>query len=247
MKKISILLLCLFCAYCLSAQNVSLKLNLTKGRVYKTTFKTNMVMIVGDTMKIPTLMDMYYETKVTKVEKNGDHLLTYTLKRVTMKMKEPKSGKNMDFDSDRKDNGAEEKAMREKFAEKLNKSFDVLYSSRGEILKGKEEAGSIGEFVLKLPLEPVKVGYKWSEKTSTNSSGIEMQTTSAYKVTEITATDVKVTNTGTIEIQGKKQSKPMTGSFTIDKTTGFIKEGKGSMEMDLGIMKMSMDIVMTNE
>jgi hypothetical protein len=123
-----------------SADVVELKLNLEKGKTYVYATKTNMTMdmdMMGKSMTTTANIDFGFKMKVDDIDPQHNYNVTASYDAIRFKMNA--MGMDMGYDSKNPGDTSKENMMngmfRKIFSSMVGKSFKLLMSSNGEVMK----------------------------------------------------------------------------------------------------------------
>lgn len=217
-----------------------------KVQVESTAKISTKVNVMGQEMEMPMNMTMLIDANAKAIEastlKAG-----ITLKKVSGSM--TMMGQENKFSSD--DKNIRNNPQAAELLKNLNKEDEVLLED-GKV-KSKAVIGTNGlptntEFAkmifLTLAAENIKEGYKWTEEATADGS----KTNTIYTITKVSATEVEVTATSNIKVEGTIQQMGMdmkqnlTGTMTsvrvFDATTAILKADASKLEMSGTILVM---------
>ena len=217
-----------------------------KVQIESTAKVTTKVSVMGQEMEMPMNMTMLIDLNAKAVEANTLNA-GVTLKKVSGSMS--MMGQETKFSSDDKKIANNPQAA--DLLKNLNKEDEVLLED-GKV-KSKASIGTNGlptntEFAkmvfLTLAAENIKEGFKWTEEAAADGS----KTNTIYTITKITASEIEVTATtnikveGTIQQMGMDMKQNLTGTMTsvriYDVTTAILKGDASKLEMSGTILVM---------
>lgn len=208
MKKLLVLFLAITANVSLAQESVKLRLNYTKGDVYKVEMSQN---ISSPQM----VMDMKMSSQLSITNVDGDTFNSES--KFTRVVVDLMQGMNaMSYDSNKSDDELDEMGMmmKSQMSPMLKAVISVKGTNMGEVLESSSSVAfqgseNLGKSNVVFPKEAVKVGDTFTMDQS--AQGITITTT--YTVKEITDKTVKLdlASSGTAKI---------TGTMTLDKATG---------------------------
>jgi len=249
MKKLLFIPLCL-ATIIAGAQTLNRKVVLTKGQQLErvAAMKMNFGMeMMGQTvdMKMDNTTTSLVEVKNASAQSFD---LTSTVKRVVMNMNS--MGQDMNYDSDKKDQEANE--MTKKLGEMVGKTANLTIDSKGYITasddtsKTAEKAegfmgmagnmastvnkvGASYDMVANFPNKGVKAGDSWADSTVSPQG----KTATSYTVLDVKGGEATIAMDGTVTQSGETENNGMTINLTI---TGKSK-GQYIMDVATGVIK----------
>ncbi|MEO9021383.1 MAG: DUF6263 family protein [Ginsengibacter sp.] len=258
MKRITPLLIVALCFSAMAFAQTKSSLNLKKGQKYSVESKvetTGSTEVPGQTIDTKVNITTNYNIEVK--DKTGNYHLINTISG--MKMNMSMMGQEMNFDSDNQTDMSSQTG--EALKGYIKQAKDVEMDDQGNIvLKASDDSASTGnnplasqlkslestgygaEFAFQSLPKDLKVGTKWSDKTS--AAGISKSTD--FVVKEINGNIATVALSGTLttemsaEQQGMEVKTKISGTFTgeekVDITSGVIlsntsvSDQKGTVE-----------------
>lgn len=258
MKRITLILFSIAFISSAIAQKTG-SINLTKGQKFLVDNKINAVTtqtLMGQSMESNAELTAKYSIEVKDIKDNNYNLSnTFT----NMKLKMSAMGKDLNFDSDKKEDMNGEYGA--SFKDIINKPKEFLIDKSGKVITSKKEESKSSDAqsdMMKMMINqllgdpeetgygvnlafistPSKIstGYNWTD--SSNKEGIQRTTT--YTVKEIKGNNAVITITGILNTDAKSQMQGMDivnrskgnliGEETFDITTGVIKERTTTLE-----------------
>lgn len=261
MKKITLFFSAAICISTVAVSQTNVSLKLAKGQKYVVDNKistTTSTQVQGQSMDTKSDVASVYNIEV-KDEGNNSYNLTNTITNVKMNMS--MMGRDINFDSDNKQDMDGE--MGSSLKDYINQPKDVVIDDAGNIIT-KPSADTSAESgiakqldfdasgygaqmaFLALPQNP-KVGSTWTD--STNNSGTDKSTT--YTIKDITGNVATVSFTGILSIQKTMQNQGMevstktSGKFSgeekVDVSTGVIQTNTTTIESSGTVTAMGQD------
>lgn len=223
-----------------------LRMNLSDGAEYSTEMSMKMTMTspaFGEMGSTENLMTFYLNQSVAD---NGDE--TYTVKNVFNKFDMNFAGQELSFDAE---TAASNDTIPAEVSDMFKSSFsytvnnlgkmvgEVDYSDFPAAMEQSMNLDQVSGSAFEFPEEAISVGYSWKNLQEMNQSGIEISADMTYTVKEITSTSVVVegegplSGEGTVQGIGASVKGDLDGTYTLDKTTGWLLEADYTMGMDM--------------
>lgn len=239
MKKLLVLLLVVASTISFGQESVLLRLNYTKGDVYKAEMKMSQEM--GAVMSMGMSIDM----SMNIVDVTGD-TNTSEMKITKMTMDMLQAGNVMSFDSTKNDDELDEmgKMMKAQMSPMLSSVITSKGNNLGEVLEVKAEPNVPGmdDFTSQTnvvyPKEAIKVGSTWTYQK--NEKGMVLDF--VYTVKAIAKDKVE------LDITGKSSGMAtgdITGTMSIDKASGVPLTSDIDMLLTIQGQKMTSKVSMT--
>ena len=227
----------------MAKEAIMLRLHPEAGKSYTVTSKANMTNIMkvqGQTMT----MSQVVETKQSFTAKNvTDAQSVIESQTDAIKMSISQMGMKLEYDSEHPEKTSPMLAGQTKeMDESLNKPINITYDALGNIADEDTDLAKnqLGNAIIQLPEEELKVGSKWSSKKTQEVSGTEIIASLEYTVTAISKKSVDVSFTGNVE------SKDVTGSYngtaSINPQTGMIMSSSTKTNFNMTINEQGMSL-----
>ncbi|HEY5463906.1 MAG TPA: DUF6263 family protein [Hanamia sp.] len=261
MKKTTLFFSAAICFSTMAIAQTNGSLKLTKGQKYVVENKlstTSSTQVQGQSMDTKADIASVYNIEVKDVNNNNFNL-SNTITNIKMNMS--MMGRDINFDSDNKDDMNGE--MGSSLKDYINQPKDVVLDNSGNVIS-KASADTSSESAIAKQLnfdasgygaemaflalpQDLKVGTTWTDKN--DNSGISKSTT--YVIKSITGNIAAVSFSGTLstdktmEQQGMEVSTKTTGKFsgeeTVDTNTGVVQTNNSTTEASGTVTAMGQD------
>ncbi|RYD96001.1 MAG: hypothetical protein EOP54_14735 [Sphingobacteriales bacterium] len=230
---------------------ILLRLNYPKGFEQQLIYNVN---TTGEGMKAKVGMTM--SVKVVSVKEGTAPVYGFQSAITGMKMDSEAMGQKIVYDSSKKAAvmSEQEKMMDKQLKEVLNQPITFSLDSKGA-LQGKmqfknksgenqEQPFDVNNYQIAFPDKPVGVGSVWTKDVKNEQMGGTVKNT--YTVKEITDDTVVVALESVIPpVPGTDKKTTLTGSYTLDRTTGMVL--KGNIKGKMATMGATIDMTFTGK
>lgn len=245
-------------------EEIELKLNLTKGKVYDMTMTMNSQVemdMMGQAVSTNTDMTMGMDYEVKDILPSGNFLIRTTYKKIKMsgstKMGGADSGMSYEYDSETdKVSGmqAEQmaksmKAMIGQYSEmEMDKFGKVIKTTMSEGLKNDKDSDGMDNLNYAVfPDKKLKVGDTWDSEIEQDMNGIKAVIKTKYKLEGVKDGIADISMDGTLELKTGSEGKlsgTQKGTSKIEIATGISKEVTIDQDIDMEMNNMGMTMPM---
>lgn len=248
-----------------SSDEIELKLNLTKGKVYDMQMvMTNQIEMnmMGQTINSTTNMEMGMDYEVKDILPSGNFLVRNTYK--TIKMSGEAMGMKYEFDSKTdKATGVQGEQMAAGMKKMIGGYTEMEMDKTGKIIKSTMSEGlnkssdgkgnGMSNFNYSVfPDKKVKVGDTWESDINQKMSKVEIVVKTKFKLVSVKDGIAEISMDGTLELKPGAEGKitgTQKGTSKVEIATGLNKEViiDQDIDMEMDNMGMKMPMKMKNK